>query len=382
MDSDMAFLKNLEAFLDSSLINVASTESPFDTDDASLLLGTAESVNLSSALETDPITARTLPGLIASDNQTSSSPSDQECQNTKDALRAKETKRRQVYRQRLKEERETLFVEAGELSKKLQRLKKTTKKTTAHPELNMRPSKIWKNVAVAELEARERAEEEFQRLVAAVTAQAKLIDDLTRIMRKQIASVPVIRKTTRSQPPDSSLCAAFLQDLEVNYTQIDKVFEDTNFVSNSQACQEMWSIAKQRTHADEVQVYNGGKDVRNIIAVRYRISKAQPSGQTASIRPILAIRRFVGVDNMVFVWKVLAEGEGFLRGIRADETGWCRVRPPTNPAEPGAWIELYARRTILHYTEGQLDAHTVGLFNDVLQCNLGEEQDEEHAEGL
>ncbi|KAG2789871.1 hypothetical protein PC129_g13168 [Phytophthora cactorum] len=363
MDSDMAFLKNLEAFLDSSLINVASTESPFDTDDASLLLGTAESVNLSSALETDPITARTLPGLIASDNQTSSSPSDQECQNTKDALRAKETKRRQVYRQRLKEERETLFVEAGELSKKLQRLKKTTKKTTAHPELNMRPSKIWKNVAVAELEARERAEEEFQRLVAAVTAQAKLIDDLTRIMRKQIASVPVIH-------------------LEVNYTQIDKVFEDTNFVSNSQACQEMWSIAKQRTHADEVQVYNGGKDVRNIIAVRYRISKAQPSGQTASIRPILAIRRFVGVDNMVFVWKVLAEGEGFLRGIRADETGWCRVRPPTNPAEPGAWIELYARRTILHYTEGQLDAHTVGLFNDVLQCNLGEEQDEERAEGL
>ncbi|KAG6946778.1 hypothetical protein JG688_00015843 [Phytophthora aleatoria] len=134
------------------------------------------------------MTARTLPGLIASDNQTSSSPSDQECQNTKDALRAKETKRRQVYRQRLKEERETLFVEAGELSKKLQRLKKTTKKTTAHPELNVRPSKVWKNVAVAELEARERAEQEFQRLVAAVTAQAKLIDDLTRIMRKQIAS--------------------------------------------------------------------------------------------------------------------------------------------------------------------------------------------------
>ncbi|KAG3081159.1 hypothetical protein PI124_g6252 [Phytophthora idaei] len=331
MDSNMAFLKNLEAFLDSSLINVASTESPFDTDDASLLLGTAESVNLSSALETDPMTARTLPGLIASDNQTSSSPSDQECQNTKDALRAKETKRQQVYRQRLKEERETL--------------------------------KVWKNVAVAELEARERAEEEFQRLVAAVTAQAKLIEDLTRIIRKQIASAPVIH-------------------LEVNYTQTDKVFEDTNFVSNSQACQEMWSIAKQRTHADEVQVYEGGKDVRNTIAVRYRISKTQPSGQTASIRPILALRRFVGVDNMVFVWKVLAEGEGFLRGIRADETGWCRVRPPTNSAVSGAWIDLYARRTIVHYTEGQLDAHTVGLFNDVLQCNLGEEQDEERAEGL
>ncbi|KAF1785911.1 hypothetical protein GQ600_12913 [Phytophthora cactorum] len=287
MDSDMAFLKNLEAFLDSSLINVASTESPFDTDDASLLLGTAESVNLSSALETDPITARTLPGLIASI--------------TKPAV-APVIKSVRIQKMPFEQRRPSA-----------DKLKKTTKKTTAHPELNMRPSKIWKNVAVAELEARERAEEEFQRLVAAVTAQAKLIDDLTRIMRKQIASVPVIRKTTRSQPPDSSLCAAFLQDLEVNYTQIDKVFEDTNFVSNSQ---------------------------------------------------------------------VLAEGEGFLRGIRADETGWCRVRPPTNPAEPGAWIELYARRTILHYTEGQLDAHTVGLFNDVLQCNLGEEQDEERAEGL
>ncbi|KAF1785963.1 hypothetical protein GQ600_14478 [Phytophthora cactorum] len=332
MDSDMAFLKNLEAFLDSSLINVASTESPFDTDDASLLLGTAESVNLSSALETDPMTARTLPGLIASITKPAVAP-------------------------------------------------------------------VIKSVRIQKMPFEQRRP----------SADKYIASDHEKADRQRA----VIRKTTRSQPPDSSLCAAFLQDLEVNYTQTDKVFEDTNFVSNSQgswqsahkdrsddsmkhfirstkmlypitfasACQEMWSYAKQRTHADEVQVYNGGKDVRNTIAVRYRISKLNRLGKLRQ-STVLALRRFVGVDNMVFVWKVLAEGEGFLRGIRADETGWCRVRPPTNPAEPGAWIELYARRTILHYTEGQLDAHTVGLFNDVLQCNLGEEQDEERAEGL
>ncbi|KAF1784835.1 hypothetical protein GQ600_10732 [Phytophthora cactorum] len=108
---------------------------------------------------------------------------------------------------------------SGGTVQKVQKLKKITQNTTGYPELNVRPTKIWKNVAVAELEARERAEEEFQQLVVAVTARAKLIDDVTRITRKRIARAPRIRKATRSQPPDSSLCAAFLRDLEVNYTQ-------------------------------------------------------------------------------------------------------------------------------------------------------------------
>ncbi|KUF82164.1 hypothetical protein AM588_10000341 [Phytophthora nicotianae] len=57
-------------------------------------------------------------------------------------------------------------------------------------------------------------------------------------------------------------------------------------------CQEMWNIAELHAQAEDAQAYNAGKDAKNTIAVRYRISKTQTSGQTASVRPLLVLRRF------------------------------------------------------------------------------------------
>ncbi|KAF4134775.1 hypothetical protein GN958_ATG16031 [Phytophthora infestans] len=115
------------------------------------------------------------------------------------------------------------------------------------------------------------------------------------------------------------------------------------------ACQEMWTMAKQHKQADDAQVYNVGKNVKNTLAIWHRVSKHHASGKTASIRPLLVVRRFAADDKMVIVWRVLAQGE----------------------AEPGTWIELYARRTILHYKDRQLDAETARRFNDVLQSDPG-----------
>ncbi|ETK81405.1 hypothetical protein F441_13349 [Phytophthora nicotianae CJ01A1] len=412
MDSNAAFLKDLEAFLDNSAMKDANVEFPFDALDPRLLPAGDASSN---TFEVDSMAVATLPDLVANDNQTESSSSDPENQSAEATRRAKEASRRQEYRKRQRDERSKLLDEVDQLSITLRKLMKTAQNTTGRYDWATRPNRVWKNVAVAELEARERAQAENQRLVDAIKARAKLINDLSRVTRKQIARAPRPSKATRSRPCDSPLCAAFLRDLEVNYAQTDRVFEDIDFVSSTQGswqsahndrdndsakhffrstkmlipstfestCQEMWNIAELHAQAEDAQAYNAGKDAKNTIAVRYRISKTQTSGQTASVRPLLVLRRFAGLDKMVLVWKVLAEGEGILRGIRADESGWCRLRPSGNTTNRGTWMELYGCRTILHYVDGQLDTPTVNLFNEILHCNMVKKQDEERiVEGL
>ncbi|KAI9990895.1 hypothetical protein PInf_018512 [Phytophthora infestans] len=336
MNSDVAFLLELEAFLDSGPISVANIATHGRVDASSL-----SAFIDSPSLQLDSITATTLSALIANDDQDGSSSSDQDCPKTKATQRAKDAKRRQAYRLRLKDERNTLYSEVKQLSMTIQRLKKAAQ-DTGKPALAPRYDTMWKNVAVAELEARERAVAKHQRLVVAVTSRD-------------------------------------VNDLSVtHFIRSTKMLNPSTFAS---ACQEMWTMAKQHKQADDAQVYSVGKDVKNTLAIWHRVSKHHASGKTASIRPLLVVRRFAADDKMVIVWRVLAQGEGIFQGIRADETGWCRLRPSTNAAEPGTWIELYARRTILHYKDRQLDAETARRFNDVLQSDPGKYQ-EGKLEGL
>ncbi|OWY96256.1 hypothetical protein PHMEG_00033522, partial [Phytophthora megakarya] len=40
-----------------------------------------------------------------------------------------------------------------------------------------------------------------------------------------------------------------------------------------------------------------------------------------------AMRKYEESDRVVYVWRVLMEGQGELSGYHNDETGWLRVRP-------------------------------------------------------
>ncbi|KAF4134836.1 hypothetical protein GN958_ATG16092 [Phytophthora infestans] len=167
MDPDKTFLQDLDAFLENSPINVVYDESEQRWSELDTAPGFVDSLTESG------------------DSQSSSCFSDRDCL-SRSARRAKESKRRQVYRQRLTEERNSLPQEVRKLSMELEQLRERIN-TTAGP--NPTTAQIWRNVAIAELEGRQRAEDEFQRLVCDVSTHTQLIGDLGRLMRLRIERV-------------------------------------------------------------------------------------------------------------------------------------------------------------------------------------------------
>ncbi|POM76106.1 Hypothetical protein PHPALM_6699 [Phytophthora palmivora] len=315
------------------------------------------------------------------------------------ALREKETKRRRVYRQRLKDERNVLLHEVDGLTMTLATMKQTIlhrKITNDHTLANKSGDNrcnvdMWKTMANWELESLKRAQGEQKRLLAALSGKAKIIKNLHSVIRRELSQLIGV------QPSDDALFQAYLREVDVNYTRMDDVFRACGLDSMAEGttnwacmnpdgstkellhvnrrlhpfkflptCEMFWRLSRLEHRQQDRESYKDVNDPVNTIAIKYRVSKILNTGVVVSVRQRLVACRYVQANSFVLVWKLFVEGEGFFHGMHSNESGWCRLRPSTSQA--GTLMEVHVRRMPLHYraalSRGQAAHHFDGLMKE------------------
>ncbi|KAE8892840.1 hypothetical protein PF005_g14453 [Phytophthora fragariae] len=273
----------------------------------------------------------------------------------KRALRNVQTgKRRDAYRQRLKEERRTLRCVEVELAARLEEMQQNRKNDSGRA--------AWRAIAMRQLEGRRVAEAQQERLQTAVKRRRELIQDVEDTLRKRLREVEETFSTERDTAclgaTDEGLFEAYLSELDAIYTQTDDVFRsceaepttgpflntkplkkrdgDVEYFEKvgvlrvpfefKRTCVALWAVTRQPYRQLDREEYSGVLDVENTIAMRFRVKCRLQTGGLVSLWTHF-VSRYVEEGRTVIIWRELWEGEGEFEGIHSDETGWCTIQP-------------------------------------------------------
>ncbi|KAG6944700.1 hypothetical protein JG687_00017711 [Phytophthora cactorum] len=304
--------------------------------------------------------------------------------------RQKEAFRHRKQRQRRKDERESLQREGMELALQLQRLKQAI-----------------------ESNAGTNPEAEQKRLVAATNVQATYIDNLTKLLERRASTslqeswVPGIRdsKRLRVETSDDAVFTALLKEVDDNYARVDELLREcrmdelsmgiTNTARRNQESGEveylehvnkgiqpfdyeptytsLWKVADHPHRQLDREVFAGAAGLENTIAIKFRLKRTLTTGTKVSVKQWLVVRRFIEEDRVVHVWKIYSEGEGILRGVHSDETGWLRMRPTSDGF--GTWTEAIARQVPVIFSTFKSGESVVGEFRQMLQDKIDEDEE-------
>ncbi|KAG2507326.1 hypothetical protein JM16_009011 [Phytophthora kernoviae] len=112
--------------------------------------------------------------------------------------------------------------------------------------------------------------------------------------------------------------------------------------------------------------------LRETAATLWDMSKTQLSGRGLHERCIdvedpknIFVTKFQA-ERIVHVWRTIIEGEGKFSGKCLEETGWVRLRPSPEMAEPGTLIEMCIRKFPRHLKSSKSD-DGVGQFHEAVQ---------------
>ncbi|KAG1692560.1 hypothetical protein DVH05_025312 [Phytophthora capsici] len=277
---------------------------------------------------------------------------------------ARAAKRRLKYRNKLKNERQTLAEEEISLSEKVGELQRARKRAKALAG-NTLATSTWKAIAIRQKEGRMVAEEQQKRLQLAVENRGKMIEEIGKVMQEQLCTPkgslgiePAKQSNAQLDEDDTVLFEAFLHDLGVIYPRTDEIFRacgaeenptssyrlgperkrdgDVEFIDNldvllipftfEQTCATMWESMVNLYRQKNWDHYDVD-DPMNIIAAKAPVQVSNESGETANMIVHYVVRRYVEDERVVMVWRALSQGEGAYTGIHSDETGWCVVRP-------------------------------------------------------
>ncbi|KAG7383902.1 hypothetical protein PHYBOEH_009729 [Phytophthora boehmeriae] len=273
-------------------------------------------------------------------------------------------KRRNKYRNKLRNERQMLEEQEILLTDELAKLQHTRKKIKSLREKDAAVP-AWRAIATRQMEGRLVAEAQQQRLQSAVEHRDNLISELGAMVQQRlygstgaICDGERVKSDVQIVPEDIVLLDEYLQSMDAIYSQTDEVFRacgvdkapqysfkegpqrkvdgDVEYFDNldvllipysfEQTCSAMWQsmlfVHRQRSR----QQYSGVTDPENTIAVKFRIPCPRESGEPVNMLILLVTRRYVEADRMVLVWRALSEGEGDFTGMHSDETGWCVTR--------------------------------------------------------
>ncbi|ETK81435.1 hypothetical protein F441_13315 [Phytophthora nicotianae CJ01A1] len=404
--SHASFLAELDEFLSTNALDVG----PNTTE-------TEEVEWCASQLDTDLYDAGSTDS--SSSSHTDSKPIRSRKRNTKKkenaAFRANETKRRRMYRLRMKSERDTLQHQVTMLTDQVaeltQRLIKTTNATNM-----VSSASTWKALARYQREERQQASEEQRRLIVVVSSQAALIQELRAIVLNRLEITPTIDEGVldvrgTNVRKDEILFGAQISELETNYARTNAVLRaggvDTMSVGLTMstfknpsddsirylqyrgnihtslnfepACKNFWSLAHIRHRRQDREVYDRAKELDNTFAVRFR-AIAQLQGAPVSLLQRLVVRRYVTVDYMVLVWRVFVEGEGLYSGMHASDSGWCRLRPIKNGVKDGTVMELCVHQVPMYFGLNP-SGEEIARFHEAV-IRISKENEEKLLKGL
>ncbi|GMF26161.1 unnamed protein product [Phytophthora lilii] len=334
---------------------------------------------------------------------------DQQPQTTK-LRREKEAFRRRKQRQRRKLERENLECEVCELSSQLERLKQAIESNAGTSRASIQLSNYyWRDCASVMSEERLRAEAEQKCLVVLTQAQATYIDNLLKMMQSQLNGDNYWELTTNQkrlpvEPSNDAVFSALLEEVDSCYARVDDVLREsrmddmpvgiTNSVHRRKVNGEVeylqhvnkvmqpfdfestsnfsWKVAGHSHRQQDREEYKGAKGLVNTIACKFRLVQTLTSGTRVSVLQRLVARRFVEDDRTIHVWKIYSEGEGILRGMHSDETGWGKIRPAVDGFS--TWTEVLVRQVPVVFNAVDSSETIVNEFRRMLKDKVDDDE--------
>lgn len=313
---------------------------------------------------------------------------------TSNAKRARQSalaaKRRNAYRQRMKQELHDLRTESAELSAKLKVIQEESEvpgklrryrgdsdvSTSSSSPTSVLVAPGWKGIAVRQMEGRLEAEALNRELRTQVSMNRALIQHISNALRLRINAVDAHRrrslalahqKRVRLEESDSRLFNTFLREVDDMYLKTDGVFRDCErlfktdepLTSNYRRKWDRETNSECVEFVDTIVVPFGfrkapsalwrampvifGKEAKPTIvavgdpettlAMKYHFIYYHDEERTP-FQCCMLMKRYEERDRSVFVWRALSEGEGAVSAVQSVETGWCVVRPSPNGAAP------------------------------------------------
>ncbi|ETP35221.1 hypothetical protein F442_16547 [Phytophthora nicotianae P10297] len=321
----------------------------------------------------------------------------------KDLLQDEGLTKDRVYRGRKKDMLESLRLLDKELTKALVDLRQQKESEKSEFLSSRTPLYfIWEAHARQQKEYRLQAEADQRQLYAAVRLQSSYIHNLHDILQKRRADQEELSKKRRLILKESALVCASIKELEENYTRTEEVFRtsglsalpDTEVTVRSVHTRDcdgeveyyqqlsrlvqpfslretghtMWELGEmQYSNKLNYQRSYDVEDPENTIALSFVELKKLKCGASVPLVQRCIVRRFVDEECIIHTWKFITEGADICKGMQVEETGWCRLIPSANAAEPGTQIELCIRRVPMHLKSAQYRELEIGEFHDALQ---------------
>ncbi|KUF99802.1 hypothetical protein AM588_10009732 [Phytophthora nicotianae] len=326
-----------EATLYEEAAGLFDTYSPFDSIQA------PKTSNLSNA---EPLTFVATARAVIGEKDTNTSQSDADAIKL---LQEKKMRQRQQQRQRRKDIRDSLQREEQELTLQLQTLKQAIVSNAGTDRASVQLANYyWRESAAKQQEERLAAEAEQKRLTAATKVQATYIDRMIKLLQRKTAKeqwVSGIRDCKRFQivilPLGNTNSVHRNQaNGEIEYLlHVHKGMQPFNYECT---CNSAWVAAGHLHRQLDREVYQGALGMENTIAVKFRLERTLTTGVKVSMKQWLVNRRYFEEGRVIHTWKIYSEGEGILRGMHSDETGWIVLRPTLDGF--GTWTDAIVRQ--------------------------------------
>ncbi|KAG1709501.1 hypothetical protein DVH05_020152 [Phytophthora capsici] len=294
--------------------------------------------------------------------------------------KAKDRKRRSIYREKRRAEKETLKQQVGELSTELAKLQKGKEGDSGRSQI----SSAWEMMANRQLQARVNSEENQRRLLRAIESQAALIHGFQNIIQnadEKVDEVEFKHKMIRLEPSDAEFYQAYVLELDSFYAQTDEalkryglesidaswdqprrqwkeegetgyyIYTDKNVLpfDCKLVHKQTWRVFQMHHRQQDREGYKIG-DPENTAAFKFRIKHQLQSGRTVSALQRAVVRRYLENGRSVVVWRSFCDGEGIFQGMHADEAGWYISVPLPNAPEPSTLTRTLIRDVPMHFS--------------------------------
>ncbi|ETL88090.1 hypothetical protein F442_22286, partial [Phytophthora nicotianae P10297] len=289
------------------------------------------------------------------------------------------------YRLNKKAQRDELRRQEVELRLKLSRLRQLKRAKKAKEDATRSSCYLlWRDLATRLRVERNDTEVQQQQLRFVVNNQAMYINAMREILAERVNSSMVFFDTELAVPFNW-----YIQELEARLLQMDEVFHTNKLVhkresgvaaeafyprsrlvlpsSVSETSNIFWQIGQQLFSDRQDYVhYQDANYPDNTIIASFVDTDKQETGETGSRLQRFISRRFVQDTQLSFCWKLIADGDGFYRGAKTDETGWCRFFPSEDANEPGTVVEICVRRVSVPFSGPAPESSVVNAFHKVL----------------
>ncbi|KAE9040221.1 hypothetical protein PR003_g7417 [Phytophthora rubi] len=322
-----------------------------------------------------------------------------EIRNTQAAIR------RQRYRQKLKNEKETLAQQESELSRELAKLQAAQEEVGASQARRLTLG-TWRAIAARQRERRVEAEQKQKLLRAEVVGRSRMIEQMNLLLQDTCRLQQLLACETMPRSGENNgaeLFKTFLQEMDGLYAQTNDVLHGLVYKSSVPAAYDLKPKWKDGTmyfdSADRMEfpyAFEEAEDAMTTIlmsdpnaclqnasvmeskvtvTMKYHLKYRLTQGKSVDFVIYGAGKKYKENDRLVYLWRGLTEGQGEFDGLQSDETTWIVVRP-SRGVETSTILECYSRIVPVNIGMKSTGNNNVEMFVKIV-AELGEKESKE-----